>query len=365
MRMRSELSWIVLPLALLAGCQESSGGSTPAPSASTPPAAASVAIVEAGPPAKPKPMIGRHGGLAASLFRAAADGNLSDAQKDQLTDIEKSLKADDDGIRTAMKQVRTDLLAGVKAGKIDTAKMTADDAVVDKAISDHQDKEAAALDKLHALLDMGQRTAVVNTVKAKQAERETHMTGWLQAKEADGGATDWNKKRLDRLTADLALDAGQQKQVSAIFTKLTDPPNQAGMQQRWDEHKKRVDALLAAFASDTFDAKKSDLQMLPGKTAHDPFEHSVAFFTQLLPILHPDQRDKLATPDGPPLRRPRGHGWSWWSRRTGRSGDAGHAAPPGRRHLFPVRGTERGLGRRRRGAAEVDGARDHGHGGVG
>ena len=305
--MRKQSLWFVFPLALLVGCQESSGGA-PAPSAS----AASSAAPSASAPAasmKPKPMIGHHGGIAAGLFHAAADQDLTDAQKDSLTTLETTLKADDAGIRTAMKAFRADLAAGIKAGKIDTAKMTADDAVVDKAIADHQTKEAAALDSLYKLLTPEQRTATVAAVRAKTADREARMKAWMQAKEADGGAPDWSKKRTDKLTAELALDAGQQKQVAAILTKLADPPNPAGMQSRWDDHKKRMDALLTSFASPSFDATKADLTVMPGKTAHDPMDHMVAFFTQLLPILHPDQRDKLAASmdrpfgahDGPPM----------------------------------------------------------------
>ncbi len=315
--MRNQGLWFVFPLALLLGCQDSSGGPAPAPSASTPPPAASSATATAAASAaKPRPMVGRHGGIASGLFRAAADLPLTDAQSEQLNQIEATLKADDSGIRTAMKAFRADLLAGVKAGKIDTAKMTADDAVVDKAIADHQDKEAAALDSLYKLLDPAQRTTVVAAVRAKQAERETRMANWN--KDADGGAPDWSKKRLDRLTADLALDAGQQKQVAALLTKNADPPNAAGMQARWDDLKKRQDALLTAFASSSFDAKKADLTMLPGKTQHDPMDHMATFFTQLLPILHPDQRDKLAATmdrpfgahEGPPGMGMQGQGAS-------------------------------------------------------
>jgi len=306
--MRNQGLWFVFPIALLIGCQDaSSGGATPTTSGSAASAAPSVSAPAAS--MKPKPMIGRHGGIAAGLFRAAADqSDLTDAQKDSLTTIETALKADDDGIRTAMKAFRADLVAGVKAGKLDTAKMTADDTVVDKAITDHQGKEADALNSLYKLLTPTQRTAVVAAVRAKAAERETRMAAWMAAKEADGGAPDWGKKRVDKLTAELTLDAGQQKQVAAMFTKLADPPNPAGMQSRMDDHKKRMDALLTSFAGASFDAKSADLTILPGKTPHDPMDHMVAFFTQLLPILHPDQRDKLATSmdhpfgshDGPP-----------------------------------------------------------------
>ncbi|HTQ44782.1 MAG TPA: hypothetical protein VMI75_18605 [Polyangiaceae bacterium] len=307
------ISMTGLSIAVL-GCDQSSGGSGPTPVASSAaPLTAPQASASASAAAKPRPHVARHGGIAASLFRFAHDlPDLSQAQDESLDKIEASLKADDDGIRTAMKSFRGDLVAGVRAGKLDTAKLTGDDGIVDKAIADHQSKEAAALDSLHSLLTPVQRPALVANIRAKQADHESHMTEWMQGKGGDGGTVDWTKKRLDKLTADLTLDAGQQKQVAAILTKPTDVPNAAAMQARWTERKTKMDALLTAFAADSFDAKKLDLGMMPGKTAHDPMDHMVAYYTQLLPILHPDQRDKLATsmdkPFGADRRGPGGGG---------------------------------------------------------
>jgi Spy/CpxP family protein refolding chaperone len=288
---------LVLPVASIValGCNDSSGGATPAASSSAMTSASALAAVAPSASAvKPHPMFGRHGGIAAGLFRAAHELTLTDEQKDSLDKIEATLKADDDAIRGAMKTFRSDLIAGVKAGKIDSAKTTADDAVIDKAFADHQTQEAAALDSLHQLLDSTQRAAAVASVRARNADREKRMMGWMQAKELDGGAPDFTKKRLAKLTNDLSLDAGQQKQVAAILAKQADPPNPTAMQARWDDHKKRTEALLTGFASDAFDAKAADLKILPGKTAHETTDHMVAFFTALLPVLHPDQRDKLA-----------------------------------------------------------------------
>jgi len=300
MRTRA-LLWISTMGASIAvlGCQESSGGgstaspasASAAPLAATPQASASASAAE-----KPRPHFARHGGVAASLFRLAHElPDLSQAQDESLGKIEATLKADDDGIRTAMKTFRGDLVAGVRASKLDTAKLTGDDGIIDKAIADHQSKETDALDSLHTLLTPVQRPALVANVRAKQADHEAHMSEWMQGKGADGGTVDWSKKRLDKLTTDLSLDAGQQKQVAAILAKPTDVPNAAAMQARWADRKTKMDALLTAFAGDSFDAKKLDLGMMPGKTAHEPMDHMVAYYTQLLPILHPDQRDKLAT----------------------------------------------------------------------
>jgi hypothetical protein len=64
-----------------------------------------------------------------------------------------------------------------------------------------------------------------------------------------------------------------------------------------------------------------DLTLLPGKTAHDALDHMTAFFTQLLPVLHPDQRERL----GNALDRPFGAGWG---PRAAMTGPIGMGPPP-------------------------------------
>ena len=232
--------------------------------------------------------------------------------------IEANLKADDDAIRTALKAFRADLMVGVRASKLDSAKLTADEVVVDQAIADHKAKETEALDSLHAVLDGAQRTTLIASVRAKQAEREARMTDWIKAKEANGATPDWSKKRLDKLTADLTLDSAQQTQIAAILAKASDPPSAAGFQSRLAERQKRSDALLNAFANDAFDSKSLDLSILPGKTAHEPFDHMVSFVSQLLHVLHGDQRDRFAAS----LDRPFG-----WGGHPGMSGVAPAGSP--------------------------------------
>jgi len=279
-------------IALGAACHGSSGDeSAPAASASAPLASG---VPEAGPPPRPRTRVARHGGLASALFHDVHDLDLAQPELDGLAPIEASLKADDEGVRGAIKAFRADLAAGVKAGKLDTAKLTADDAVVDKAMAAHGTAEGTALEALHALLTPEHRAALVAAIQSRLNDRETRMATWLKAKEADGGPPDWSKRRLDRLSAQLTLDPTQQKQVGALLSKAKDPPNAATFESRWEEHKKRTDALLAAFAADTFDGKKLDLALMPGKTPHEPLDHIVSFFTQLLPILRQDQRDRLA-----------------------------------------------------------------------
>jgi hypothetical protein len=199
-----------------------------------------------------------------------------------------------------MTTYRTDLSTGVKAGKLDTTKLAADGAAVEKDAQAQRDRDASALDGLHGVLDGGQRTALVASIRAKQAAREARA----KAHQPDGGADDWAKRRLDRMTNELDLDPTQQKSVAALITKVDGSQTPAAMQAKKEEGKKRMDALLTSFVTDAFDAKKLDTD---AKRARDAIDKHIQFVSGLLPILKPEQRLKLAAHmDQPMAARPRG-----------------------------------------------------------
>jgi Spy/CpxP family protein refolding chaperone len=303
--------------------------------ASAPPATVSASASASAAPStasSAKPWGDRRGGTAGMLLRAAHDLDLKDAQKTQLDKIEEPLRSDDE-MRNAGKALHTELAAEVKAGKIDMTKITPLYAAIDKAAQTHQAKEADALNALHAMLDSAQRKTLTANVRTKQASRDAaHPPVNTTAPSASasaapsasaGLAADWNKRRLDGMTKKLDLDAAQQKQVAALLAK-GDQPTPAAMETMKADMKKKMDALLAAFEADTFDAKKLDLGMGPaGKKPHDMMDKEVQFHAQLLPILKPDQREKLAAGmdkprmpmpgmPGMPGGRPDMHGNSPW-----------------------------------------------------
>jgi Spy/CpxP family protein refolding chaperone len=197
-------------------------------------------------------------------------------------------------IPAEMRTAHADLIDGLKANKIDMTKMQAHYAEIDKLAQARQDEEATALNGLYALLDPTQRKMVTASVRTDQAEREAK---WA-ARANDGGAGDaggpgdaW-KGRLERMTNELDLDAAQQKSVSALLAKA---PSEGAQRT---ESKKRMDALLTSFEGATFDAKK---QALDGSSKpHDMLDRQVQFLSQLLPILKPEQRDKLVVKMRPP-----------------------------------------------------------------
>jgi Spy/CpxP family protein refolding chaperone len=297
--------------ALTVSCKDKPAENTADAAATTPPVASSVAPASSTPtPATSGSAAsddGRHGGRGgraghggpgAMLFQAARTLELKDEQKAKLDTAEKSAHegtndASREAMKTAAKDLHSDLIAGIKAGKIDAAKLEPRYAAIEKAAAAARDKEAEALNVLHATLDATQRKAAVANVRAKQATRE-EKTAHHDDK-ADGGADAGGrahggaKRSLDRLTRGLDLDAEQQKKVDALAAK------DDGKSGRPDvaEMKKSVDALLTAFEKDTFDAKKVDT--FDAKKARAPMEQETKLLAQLVPILKPEQREKLAT----------------------------------------------------------------------
>jgi Spy/CpxP family protein refolding chaperone len=294
---RNRSLWAVLPIAWMVGCQANVSDGTATATTATPAspvAAQPTPVVAATVATNAHQGFGPHGGPVTAFLHAAHGLTLTASQQGSLDTLEATLRADDDAIHTAMKAFHADLSAGVKAGALDTTKLGTESAAVDRAMADHRAKEAAALVSLHTLLDPTQRTALVTAVRAKQAEHEARMESW-KAKD-EGSAQDWQKKRLDKLTVDLALDAVQQQQVAAILAQAKDPSHAAGRESHRDEMRQHNEALLTAFAGDTFDTSQAEPRVQPGKTGHQPMTgHMVSFVSQILPILHPDQRDKLAS----------------------------------------------------------------------
>ena len=339
-RLRNSVPAAVLAATLVLACDDKPAETKADAAASTPPVASSVAPASSAPtPAasasgahhEGERRGGGHGGPGAMLFKAARALDLKDDQKAKVDAAEKSAHsgghgghgggaagdagpaaaagdaggaggAATDAMKDAAKGLHTELIAEVKAGKIENAKLEPHYAAIEKVSAGMHQKEADALGALHAALDPTQRKAVTAAVRAKAEEWEDkredmeerkneHMNNLVDAGGSDAGfALGSTKRSLDRLTRGLELDAEQQKKLDAIATK--EDANKANRPDP-DEMKKRMEALLVAFEKDTFDAKK--LELFDAKKARGPMEHETKLLTQLLPILKPEQREKLAS----------------------------------------------------------------------
>jgi Spy/CpxP family protein refolding chaperone len=219
------------------------------------------------------------------FFKAALDTDLSDDAKAGLDKLEEPVRGDTVP-RHEMAAVHADLVASIKAGKVDTAKIQADEAAVTKAFAEHEADEATALGQLHDALSPPQRKAVTDAVRAAEAVHDRPPPS------ADAGAPDFVARRLERMKSQLVLDEDQQKQVGAVLAR--DVPSPGAMQAHYEAGKKQFEALLAAFEKDTFDPKKVDLSSTPGRKPTEPIDRQVKYVSQLLPILTAGQRDRFA-----------------------------------------------------------------------
>jgi Spy/CpxP family protein refolding chaperone len=220
------------------------------------------------------------------LRSVQAQSTLNDEQKatlDQIgTDLHGSSSDEDGGARSAMRDMHTELVTGVRAGKIDTAKISAMEKTVEAAGRARRLSEAEALNKAWKMLDPTQRKAVAAQVRTLEEKRESRMH------RRDGGMPNFTKLKFEHYTKDLGLDADQQKKVEAMMPKEDKFAVDAA-----DEAKKQLDEMVAGFESDSFDARRWETADALKKNL-TPLAETVKFVGQLVPILKPDQREKLA-----------------------------------------------------------------------
>jgi hypothetical protein len=197
--------------------------------------------------------------------------------------LRQQLHASWQNVDAAFRVMREHLAAQVRVGVIDPAQVQADENVATRALAAHQSQAVFALNSLHALLVPEQRVWVAAVVRAEQP-------GLTEAQPRPGleeGMTD----RLDRLTRELTLDPGQQQQVAALLS--AEAP--AGPAHHFDA-RRRFDAALSAFPTVTFDARTvAPKTESLGTMVHEHLQRRLDFLTNLIPILRPDQRDRLAS----------------------------------------------------------------------
>ena len=257
-------------------------------------------------------------GIVGLFFRAADPLDLTTSQRTTIEGLEQPLRGAAPE-RSAREALRSDLASGIRAGAIDRAKIAADEAVIERALVADKDARVAALDGLHRVLDTAQRQAVADDVRQSVMQAVPHP-GALDA--GDAGAARWSTLRLERLAKHLELDPSQQEQVAALFSK-DDHPFSPAHQEARDAARKRLDTMLTAFEQDSFDAGAA-LQM-PGDAGRSGqpgrawLDRESTLLERLLPILRPEQREKLAAY----VEKPRGFEWNDTGEPTGDPIDEG------------------------------------------
>jgi hypothetical protein len=225
-----------------------------------------------------------HVSLAGLLLTSAYDLPLTDEQKAALDAADAPLYPPlGPSPWSAVRKFEIDLADGIRHTKLDMTKLKADEADVDKAVAAGQAAEAVALNTLHGLLDAATRQTLVDSVKAKRPHDPKPQT-----------SDAWMSRRIDGLTSQLALNDEQQDQVTALLARSPQPSSPAAVEARASAMKKRVDALLADFPKDWFDAKREDLSGPAGRSPHAALDEAATFAAGIVPILKMGQLARFA-----------------------------------------------------------------------
>lgn len=230
----------------------------------------------------------------ARLLHDADELELTEVQRATVERLVRDLRTPS-GARDAQRAMHDELLAGVRAGKIDPGKLDARRADADKAQATRHDRELEALGALHAALTPAQRKTLVTAARQRRAARDERGEDRPDKGPPSGDPTGFATRRAERLTKQLELDPAQQKRVEALVAK--DRPEAltpAARQAERHEAERRVDAVWAAFEADTFDATKLGTLPAPPPKAKSRMTRELGFLAELLPILRPEQRERLA-----------------------------------------------------------------------
>jgi hypothetical protein len=281
MKTRYALGGVALAVALgaLSACTYETGGRQPTAGGRAP---TGVSTTGAQGRAAPGAEQGKHHPDAAPALLGAAERlPLSRTESATVRMLRQQLHESWQSVDAAFRVVRDHLATQVRLGVLNPAQLQADEDVAARALAAHQSQSIFALNSLHALLSPEQRVWVAAAVRTEQP-------GLAEAQARPGGEEGMTEK-LNRLTRDLALDPAQQQQVAALVAaQPAAGPEHLGARQRFD-------AMLSSFPTVTFDARATAPKTeLLAAMVHEHLQHRLEFFKDLLPILRPDQRARLA-----------------------------------------------------------------------
>lgn len=206
---------------------------------------------------------------------------LTAEQAKRVDAIAKALSESDEPPLLAITALRDELASGVKAGRLDDAKIRARRAELAAAMAPVFGAERLALDELHRVLTPVQRSYAVTMLSPARTLRASgHVKTDL--------CRSWTKE--------LPLGAAKQKQIEAAL------PEPQALATSSDQ---RMDEVGHAFEAEGFEAKKLDV-LDPNKKAVLPLDVETEFLRKSLPLLDEPSRkivaERIANVDPSKLR---------------------------------------------------------------
>lgn len=335
----------------------------PAPVETTTAATPPPAAPEAPPPAPAPPpeehAHPHHPTMVGMLIEGLSAVQLKPEQKPQIDAIEADLAKLGDSTKEQKDAFVADLAAGVSAGKLDKAKIDADEKALEKATAATIPGLQDATNRLHKVLEPDQRKALVEAMRAKAEEMRAHHeaemhehehgqggphaggppggpppgsappvgaggppsalggplpagaaavppAGPPQGSDAPGGQggphEHWNGEHGEHgpgeMMHKLAEELGLTPDQEAKIKKVLEPQMKAqmeGMKAKHEAMMKHMKELGDAFETDKFDAKKAAIGSNSVEMVKEMTGAHVKMISAVLPILTADQHEKFAS----------------------------------------------------------------------
>jgi Spy/CpxP family protein refolding chaperone len=219
---------------------------------------------------------GAHGHLKV-MGDALGDVPLTAMQRTAIEQLATDAEARHAASRAAHKDLVLALAAQVEIGRIDRTALQPKLDVVVAAMQGAQPADRAALEQLHAILNADQRTAFVDALEARIAERT-------------GQAHD--KHPLATWAADLGLTEDQKTQIKDAMKQRFQAMHAGADHDKapWAEAHHQGAKVMAAFKQDRFVMAEVAPQQDLSQKAHAMSEHMLGVAEVALPILTPQQR---------------------------------------------------------------------------
>lgn len=225
-----------------------------------------------------------HGGVVTFVTMSLDTLGLSPEKHAQIDEVRADLDAKLAPVRSAERNLKATLAAGVASGNVDAARVDAALAQLWAASTGVQAAATAdALNQIHAILSPEERQVLAEKIEA-------HWDVYRQVNASEDPGSHARGSRLERLRTELSLTNAQVDRITAALASSRDARAPTDV-QLMDAH---VHALADAFATPTFDAKRFAVPQASPDVAKLGATRMAHFYEAVTPVLTPGQRATLA-----------------------------------------------------------------------
>ncbi len=246
-------------------------------------------------------------GPAKWMAEAFADVPLHADQRAEIEQMFTDAMVRHEPVKKARADLALAVAAQVDAGAIDKTALQPKIDAVGTEMSKVQDADIAAVERLHAILDATQRTALVDAVEVKFLGRAAARVGVAQLGpqhiDSDHAGPPSRGGTMKQWADDLKLTDEQRAQITekmhTQFAALAVPAEHDGPgghgERHFGEMKEHLEKLKAAFESEHFVVT----ELMPKKDMNERAQkwsgHIIDMVSAALPVLTPEQRILAAT----------------------------------------------------------------------